>query len=274
MRLLTAPFDPAARRTSALTRPLLEVASVTAAGVGIGLTIDGVDAARGLGYAFASGWSHAGLVAGGWVVALGGAPGWRRPACRVAGLLVIASVASRLGAMGAALYLLVPLVLAREASRAGPRLRWLGWMAPPAAQHVVVGVGAGAFLGLHLLIAASMTVGYTVSLPTLRAYWIALAYDVGANALSAEWLFRGALFSALWRRWSFWPAAAAATGAALGRYLVDPALPHAIEVAAGAIFYLTLLGLASCALRAWSGSLLPGYVATVVFFAAYRALHA
>jgi CAAX prenyl protease-like protein len=274
MRLLTAPFDPAARGTSALVRPLLGIAGVTVAGIGIGLAIDGALGGGGLGSAIASGWSHAGLIAGGWVVALGDAPGWRRPACRVAGLLVVASVAARLVAAGAALYLLVPLLLAREAAQAAPRLRWIGWVSPPAAQHVVVGAGAGAFLGLHLLIAASMTLGYTVSLPSLRAYSVALAYDVGVNALSAEWLFRGALFSALWRRWSFWPAAAAATGAALVRYLVDPALPRAIEVAAGAIFYLTLLGLASCALRAWSGSLLPGYVATVVFFAAYRALHA
>jgi len=49
-------------------------------------------------------------------------------------------------------------------------------------------------------------------------------------------------------------------------------LPNALEVAAGVIFYLTLLGLASCALRAWSGSLLPGYLATLAFFAAYRTL--
>jgi hypothetical protein len=56
------------------------------------------------------------------------------------------------------------------------------------------------------------------------------------------------------------------------RYLLDPALPQAIEAMAGATFYLSLLSLACCALRAWSGSLVPGYFATVAFFAAYRAL--
>jgi hypothetical protein len=76
----------------------------------------------------------------------------------------------------------------------------------------------------------------------------------------------------LWRRWSFWPAAAASTGCALARYLLDPALPQAIEAMAGATFYLSLLGLACCALRAWSGSLVPGYFATVAFFTAYRML--
>jgi hypothetical protein len=62
------------------------------------------------------------------------------------------------------------------------------------------------------------------------------------------------------------------TGLALVRYLLDPALPQTAELMAGAMFYMLLLGLGCCALRAWSGSLLPGYLATVAFFAAYRIL--
>ena len=45
-----------------------------------------------------------------------------------------------------------------------------------------------------------------------------------------------------------------------------------LEARAGAVFYLGLVGLVSCALRAWSGSLLPGYLAGLAFFAAYRSL--
>ena len=56
------------------------------------------------------------------------------------------------------------------------------------------------------------------------------------------------------------------------RYLLDPALPHTAEARAGAIFYLAALGVATSVLRAWSGSLLPGYFASVAFFAAYRTL--
>jgi len=106
----------------------------------------------------------------------------------------------------------------------------------------------------------------------LPAYLSALAYDVGANALSAEWLFRGAVFSLLWRRGTFWPAALLTTALSLVRYLLDPFLPHAAEARAGAVFYLGLVGLIACALRAWSGSLLPGYLAALAFFAAYRML--
>lgn len=95
---------------------------------------------------------------------------------------------------------------------------------------------------------------------------------MGANAVSAEWLFRGALFCRWWRRWRFWPAAALSTTLAVGRYLLDPALPRTLEIWAGAVFYMAVLGLGCCALRAWSGSLVPGYLATVAFFAVYRML--
>jgi hypothetical protein len=101
-----------------------------------------------------------------------------------------------------------------------------------------------------------------------------VAYDVGVNAVSAEWLFRGALFSHWWRHLTFWGAAGLSTSMAVARYLLDPNLPATVEVGAGAVFYLTLLGLAASGLRAWSGSLLPGYLATVLFFAAYRLLAA
>jgi hypothetical protein len=135
-----------------------------------------------------------------------------------------------------------------------------------------VGAAAGAFLGTHLLLSATRTLGYPVGIASLGGYVALVSYDAGANAVSAEWLFRGALFSHWWRVWGFWVAVTLSTGMSLVRYLVDPSLPRTLEVAAGAVFYIALLGVASCALRAWSGSLLPGYVATVAFFAAYRAL--
>jgi len=274
MRLLTAPFDPSARVPSALVRPLLEVAIIAAGSIALLLAADTLAGEwRGLGRAAASGGSHAAMIAAGWVIALGGAPRWRMPAAASAAALIVASVAARLAPAGAVLYFLVPLVLARQAGSTRLDTRWIGWARPQTSRQVVLGVAVGGFLGLHLLLAASLTLGYTASVLSLGGYLAGVAYDVGANALSVGWLFHGALFSALWRRWTFWPAAAIATGAGLLRYLVDPTFPTAPEAAAGAVFYLTILGLASCALRAWSGSVLPGYLATLVFFAAYRALH-
>lgn len=262
-----------AARASSVARPLAGVAAAATLGAAAGLAVDALsDAAGGMGHALASGSVHAGLLAAGWVLALDGRSGWGGPALRGAAVLVVASLAARVSPAGALAYLLVPPVLARDARRWRDCLERIGWRRPAKPRAILLGAVAGAFLGLHVLIAASLMLGYAVSVPEGGRYWAALAYDVGASALTAEWLFRGAIFSRLWRRWSFWPAAATSTGCALARYLLDPALPREIEAVAGATFYLALLGVGCCALRAWSGSLMPGYLATVAFFAAYRIL--
>jgi hypothetical protein len=186
-------------------------------------------------------------------------------------VLLAAFGVSRFEPWGSAVFLAAPLALAREC-RHEPALARIGARYAPPAPAALLGLATGAFLGLHLLISASLTFGYVVRITSLGAYAAAVAYDAGANALSAEWLFRGALFSRWWRRWGFWPAASLSTGVGLARYLLDPALPRTLEVGAGAVFYLALLGLAACGLRKWSGSLVPGYAATLVFFAVYRML--
>ncbi len=271
MRLLTETERAAGAHS--IARPLAGIAATAALGAGAGLAAEAAFAAAGgIGHALASASVHAGLLASGWVVALDGRQGWRGPSLRAAAALVVASLAARISPAGALAYLLVPFVLARDAGRWRGPLARVGWRAPCRPRAILLGAAGGTFLGLHLLIAASLTLGYAVSVPDAGSYLAVLAYDVGASALTAEWLFRGAIFSRLWWRWSFWPAAAASTGCALVRYLLDPALPRAIEVMAGATFYLVILGLACCELRAWSGSLVPGYVATVAFFAAYRML--
>jgi hypothetical protein len=274
MRLLPRPIDTRREaRAPSIARAVGLVAALTALGAGAGFAAESIlGAAAGMGHAFAGGSVHAGFLAAGWVVALDGRRSWKGPALRGAVALILASLAARLFAAGAFAYLLVPFVLAHDADRWSGLLGRVGWRFPAEPRAILLGAAAGMFLGLHLLITSSMTLGYAASVPDAGIYLAALAYDVGASAVTAEWLFRGAIFSTLWWRWSFWPAAAASTGCALIRYLLDPSLPRAIEVMAGAAFYLVLLGLASCALRAWSGSLLPGYVATVVFFAVYRTL--
>ena len=136
----------------------------------------------------------------------------------------------------------------------------------------LVGGTIGALLGGHLLVSAAQTLGY----PLRPGGWLPLlvswAYDLGLNVISAECFFRGALFNRLQRRWSFGPAAATATGLALVRHLADPLLPGHIEVMVGALFYVTALGMINCWLLWWSGSLVPGLLASALFFLAYRAL--
>ena len=74
------------------------------------------------------------------------------------------------------------------------------------------------------------------------------------------------------RRWPLGAAVALSTAACVTRYMLDPRLPKSVEVIVGAAFYVTLLAAANCWLFRWSGSLLPGAAAALVFFTAYRLL--
>jgi len=270
--LLTAPFDPGA---VGIGRPPSRAERVAAAGavalIAVGLAMEAMGGSlRGVGRGVASGAVHGAFLVGGASIAGGTASSYWRVVLSAA-VLLAASVLSRLGDWGALLYLLPPILLVWATSADGA-FRGIGVHLRARARHVVYGLAAGAFLGTHLLVSASLTLGYVVGLGSPSQYLSALAYDVGANGLTAEWLFRGALFTRFWRRWEFWPAACASTALAIARYVLDLAVPAALEVKAGTLFYTALLGFTACALRAESGSLLPGYLATGLFFAAYRML--
>ena len=140
------------------------------------------------------------------------------------------------------------------------------------ARAALAGALVGLLLGVHLLINASLTLGFHIR-PARAADLMAwLAYDLGANVLAAEAFFRDGLFTRAHRRWPFAAAAAISTAASVARYLVDPLLPHAPEILAGAGFYLALLGVGNCWLLARSGSLAGPIAAGLLFFAAYRLL--
>lgn len=273
MDLLTTPFEATGRRpATAVWRPLVLVSAVMLATVGAGrLLVEQGGLPAELGIAVEGMGLHGGFIAQGLVIALGGRGAWPVPALRVGAALFAGFLLGRLLPWGGLALLAVPAVLLHECRRL-PGLSRVGVLTRPRTGSPAIGVAVGAFLGGHLLVTASLTFGYGVSVASLAGYATALAYDAGANALSAEWLFRGALFSHWWRHWGFWGAAATATAMSLVRYLLDPALPQTAEARAGAIFYLAALGLATSVLRAWSGSLVPGYLAAVAFFAAYRTL--
>ena len=188
---------------------------------------------------------------------------------RIAVTAVIGAVAAAIAPVGAVAYLLAPLWLWRRRGR----LPALGLVPVRARPLILAGVALGAILGIHLMLTASLTLGYRIVRPVAAdiAPWI--AYDIGANVLAAECFFRGALFDRAQRRWSFAAAAALSTTACRVRYLIDPLLPRTIEVAAGAAFYVALLSVGNCWLYRRSGSVIPGLAAGCVFFAVYRLLH-
>ncbi|MCI0546558.1 MAG: hypothetical protein L0027_04675 [Candidatus Rokubacteria bacterium] len=279
MDLLTIRFEPGRPRAPSSVVKVLGPpvgAALVLLAVGAGLVRAGSGWPPRLGAALEVAAVHGGFIAIGAALVLG--PGkWLALAGPIACAMALAHLASQAGGWGAVAALLPPALLLRE-SRRHPELIGIG-ASPPAGAGAPVGpsllgLAAGLLLGGHLLLTASLTLGYAPRMGTVDRYLSAISYDVSANALSAEWLFRGVVFSACWRRASFWTATAVATAALLGRYLADPALPRRLEMAAGGIFYLGLVGVACCALRAWSGNLVPGYLCSVAFFAAYRLLAA
>jgi hypothetical protein len=181
-------------------------------------------------------------------------------------VLGAAAAGAALHPLGALAYAAVPAWLVwRHAAWLGAR----AWRPVPA---VAAGAAFGLLLGAHLLVNTALTFGYRVRtgpLVELANWW---AYDLGANVLTAELFFRGALFERIYRRWSFAPAAAISTAAAIARYLADPLLPHSPEIAAGATFYMAVLGVGNCWLLARTGSLGPALAAAGFFFGAYRLL--
>jgi membrane protease YdiL (CAAX protease family) len=194
---------------------------------------------------------------------------YRRPAPAWAAAAVLAgAVGATLSPFGVVAYLAAPVWLWRQRER----LVGLGLARSPVGA-CAAGAVLGAVLGAHLLLTASLTLGYGVRVPTLAHLAPWLAYDAGANVLTTEAFFRGALLDRAQRRWAFAPAAVFVTILCLARYFVDPLLPHSLEVTAGAIFYLTLLSLANCWMYWRSGSIVPGVAAGISFFACYRLLH-
>ena len=272
MLLLSAPFDGGRPSAAALPRTaILQALAATLVLMAIGLAIEVRGGALApLGRSLMGAAVHGGFLAMGCVLLYEGRPGWRGPAIRLAAVLVPASLLSRVSMWGPAAYLILPIALLAEGRRE-PEVAMAG-LTWPRLSSVALGLAAGAFLGVHLLIAASLTLGYVVRIDAMSDYLAAVAYDVGVSALTAEWLLRGALFSRWWRQWPFGLAAGLSTACAVIRYVLDPNLPNTVDARLGAVFYMGLLGFGACALRAWSGSLIPGYLTTVAFFLAYRTL--
>jgi hypothetical protein len=207
---------------------------------------------------------HGGLIA----IALVWGGVSRHDAVVAIALLFIARGTATIHPTGVAAYLLVPAWLAVLARRG--QLAPIGLAPPWPWAGVVSGALAGSALGLHLITCASRTLGYGVRFD-VGAFVPALAYDVGANVLSAELFFRGALLQHLWRRWPFVAALSVAALAAALRYTLDPFVA-ATELRVGAAVYMTLLAVLNGVLYRWSSSLLPGLAAASTFFACYRLL--
>jgi hypothetical protein len=259
MRALEHASAPARSRLLEAT-PLPALVALTVAWGLAALTLP-APAARGIGLAAA----HGGLLgtALAWTAADGTRERWAP--LEAALVLGIATLFAHMMPGGVVAYAAVPswLVWRRADWRRGGAAH---------ARATLAGALFGLLLGVHLLVNASLTLGFHVrpGRPADLLAW--LAYDLGANVLAAEAFFRAGLFARVHRRWPFAAAAAVSTAASVTRYLVDPLLPHTPEILAGAAFYLALLGVGNCWLLARHGSLAGPVAAGLLFFGAYRLL--
>jgi membrane protease YdiL (CAAX protease family) len=197
-----------------------------------------------------------------------GSPRTMSPATAVAVTALAAVAAAHTpGALG---YLAVVVWVAWHARRGRLVALGLGTPIPPGV--LLLGLLGGAALGGHLLVSASLTLGYQPGGVDPHAVAAGIAYDAGLHVVTTESLLRGALFNRLQRRWSFAGAAAVTSAASVLRYVADPLLPGTTELVIGAVFYIALLSVLSAWLFWRSGSLVPGSLASLLFFAAYRLL--
>lgn len=212
------------------------------------------------------------VLIGGHAAMLGTALGWAGARARavvvVVGMLVVAATAATVHPAASVAYLVVTWCIARLAM-AG-ELRALGLGTPCPAFALALGALAGVFLGGHVLVSATLTSGYRIRVDA--SVLPLLLYDVGAQVLATELFFRGWLFNRAQRRWSFAAAVALTTAASMLRYLLDPLLPHTVEIVVGTLFYVCLLGVTTSALLWRFGTIVPGLLASGLFFAAYRLL--
>jgi hypothetical protein len=191
-------------------------------------------------------------------------------ALAASGIVLLAAVRAlvALHPLGTVAYAAVPFWIGVLAVRG--RLAGLALGPPWPWGAVAAGALSGAALALHLFVCASRTLGYTVRFDPFT-FAAAVGYDLGANVISAELFFRGALLHHCWRRWPFPLALAVVSLATAGRYCVDPFVATT-ELRLGAAVYMMLLAILNGSLCRWSGSLLPGLAAAAIFFACYRLL--
>src|SRR6267142_248087 len=204
MRALEQASAPPRPRLLEAT-PLAALAALAAAW-GLAALILPSPAARGIGLAAA----HGGLLgtALAWTAADGARERWAP--LQAALVLGAATLLAHLVPGGVMAYLAVPAWVVWR------RVEWRRDGAEHA-RAVLAGALFGLLLGLHLLVNASLPLGFHLrpGRPADLLAWF--AYDLGANVLTAEAFFRAGLFARAHRRWPFAVAAALSTAASPGR---------------------------------------------------------
>ncbi|HNT75131.1 MAG TPA: hypothetical protein PKH77_08940 [Anaerolineae bacterium] len=133
-------------------------------------------------------------------------------------------------------------------------------------RDIGVGLLGGGVLAGHYLFALTFTGASQVRVfPLPFLVWEA-SFQVFMT-LATELFYRATLYRYLEseRHWDFWAAAAVVAAVGVALYLVKARWTSDIITIVGVIFYVIILNVINSALYRWTRSLLPGYIAGLVF---------
>lgn len=126
-------------------------------------------------------------------------------------------------------------------------------------------LGGSALAGHYLFVLAFTGASHVRVFPLPYLVW-ETSFEVFMT-LATELFYRATLYHYLEseRRWDFWAAAAVTAVVGVALYLVKARWTSDILLIVGVIFYVIMLNVINAALYRWTRSLIPGYVAGLLF---------
>ncbi len=133
-------------------------------------------------------------------------------------------------------------------------------------EDVIVGLIAGALLGLHLLVMASILGRSLRLLSHFYLVWI-IAYEIGFQSLAEELFFRGFVFNYLhnYMGWGMWRSAFVSGVANVVVYLVKYQWGGLTVYALATLFYVLTMALGNALIFRWRNNVISCWVSNVVF---------
>ncbi len=157
-------------------------------------------------------------------------------------------------------------MIARLARRYPQEARALGLRFDHWRRDIGIGLlGGGVLTGHYLFVLAFTGASRVRVFPFPFLVW-EVSFEVFVT-LAMELFYRATIYRYLEseRRWDFWAAAAASAAVGVTLYLVKARWTSDIITIVGVIFYVIVSNVINAALYRWMRSLLPGYIAGLVF---------
>ncbi|HDN80749.1 MAG TPA: CPBP family intramembrane metalloprotease [Chloroflexi bacterium] len=147
------------------------------------------------------------------------------------------------------------------------RFRKIGFTLSGLLRGALLGLIAGASLGMHCLVSSSFAGNGLINPKPLPYIAWHLSYEAGLQSLAEEMFFRGVVFNFLYTfsRKGFWPSCLITCLFNVGVYLVIPQWTGNLMMTIGVSFYVFMMALVNTFLYRSTKSLLAPYLCNVTF---------